>query len=310
MDIKITDMDSSSYQSFLDSLLIVLVLYKSDLESSDSFQSLDNCFKAHNASADIFIYDNSPQRLTIDLAYYKNVHYVWDATNPGVSKAYNEGFSFAEKNGKKWLLILDQDTKFQPDFLTKYYAAWTDNPGACLFAPILKLESGEIYSPCKYKFPRTFLLKEIDLGITSIKDLSLLNSGIAIDTSTFKEVGGYDERLKLDFSDFEFIDRYRNIRNNFVVVDTTGIHGFSGFQDKLDASAIRFNRYCQSFVVMCSIRSNFIEQIMLVTIALARAIKLSLKFKSLQFIVIFLKIFVSDNLSFESFTHPRGSGKN
>ncbi len=289
-------MDLISYQSFLDSLVIVLVLYKSDLEASESFQSLDACFKATNASADIFIYDNSPQRLALVLDRYNcKIHYVWDDSNPGVSKAYNEGFRFGEKNGKEWLLLLDQDTKFESNFLAKYHDAHISNPEISLLAPILELESGEIYSPCEYKFPRTSLLKKVDPGVINLQKISILNSGMLVSLKTFKEVGGYDERLKMDFTDFEFMDRYRKIRDSFLVVGTTGIHGFSGFQDEIGASLARFNRYCQSFVIMCSIRHVLSDKIVLIAIALIRAIKLSLKFKSTDFISIFCKSFTRLN---------------
>lgn len=281
-------MDLSNYQSFLDSLLIVLVLYKSNLETSDSFQSIVACFKASNTSADIFIYDNSPQRLDFVDIYNLNIHYVWDASNPGVSKAYNEGFNFGRKAGKKWLLLLDQDTEFDSDFLTKYYNSCNENVNISLFAPILRVDSGQIYSPCKYKFPRTSILEKVDPGITYIKNLSLLNSGMLISLSIFQEVGGYDDRLKMDFTDFEFIDRYRKIENIFVVVNTTGRHGFSGFQDELDASLVRFNRYCQSSIVLSLIYSNYFDKLKLIIFALVRAFKLSFKFNFFEFVTIFL----------------------
>ena len=290
-------MDLSSYRSFLDSILIVLVLYKCDLETSDSFQSIEACFTSTKANADIFIYDNSPQQLDIILDRYEfNIHYVWDASNPGVSKAYNEGFSFGESNGKKWLLLLDQDTKFEPDFLIKYYNAHTSSPDISLLAPILRLESGEIYSPCKYKFPRTFILERVDSGITDIKNLSLLNSGMLIGLNIFQAVGGYDDRLKMDFTDFEFIDRYRKVENTFIVVDTIGIHGFSGFQDELDASLVRFNRYCQSFIVLSLIYPNFFEKLKLIIVVLVRAFKLSFKFNFFGFTTIFLKHYFPNSL--------------
>jgi rhamnosyltransferase len=295
-------MDLSNYQSFLDRLLVVLVLYKSNLETSESFQSLDTCFKDNNASADIFIYDNSPQQLDPILNHHKSkIHYVWDASNPGVSKAYNEGFHFGEQHGKKWLILLDQDTKFESDFLVKYYQAWLEHPEICLFAPILKLESGEIYSPCKYHFPKTFILKKIDVGVTNLKNLSLLNSGLLISTSIFQKVGKYDERLDLDFTDFEFMDRYRKIQNHFVIVNTLGIHGFSGFQDNLDASFTRFNRYCQSFLILCSIYPGYIEITKLLNVALLRAVKLSLKFNEFKFMATFVRTLafpVLKNISF------------
>lgn len=281
-------MDLSNYQSFLDSLLIVLVLYKSDLETSESFQSIENCLRTSGSIVDVFVYDNSPQQINQVLNNHKSkVYYVWDYSNPGVSKAYNEGLDYAKKCGKQWLLLLDQDTIFDSNFLIKYYDACVSNPDISLFAPILTLDSGEIYSPCGYRFPRTFILQKIDGGITNIKNLSLLNSGLLISIDTFQKVGGYDERLKLDFSDFEFIDRYRKISSLFVIVDTVAIHGFSAVQDKVDASVARFGRYCQSIIIMCSIRPSFLEKTMLIATSLLRSIKLSLKFKSAIFVSIF-----------------------
>lgn len=282
-----------NYQCFLDKLLIVLVLYKRDLKASESFQSIIDSLKITDNSTSVFIYDNSPRPInSIDSSNELIVHYKTDISNPGVSKAYNEGFTYAKKNGKQWLLLLDQDTSFKDDFLQKYYDAFNNNPDIFLFAPILKLDSGEIYSPCKYKFPRTSILKKIDPGMKDIKNLSLLNSGILISASTFQEVGGYNEGLSLDFSDFEFLDRYRKIKDRFVVVDTEAVHGFSGVQDELDVSLLRFRRYCQSSLVMCSIHHSILDKIKLVTIALLRSIKLSLKFKSAKFAIIFVKIFI------------------
>lgn len=286
-------MDLSNYQSFLDSILIVLVLYKCDLKESESFQSIENCLNATNTNVDIFIYDNSPQKIELTLSHYKSkIHYVWNSSNPGVSKAYNEGFTFGEKAKKKWILLLDQDTKFSSGFLMEYYVSCLNNPDTSLFAPILKLDSGEIYSPCKYKFSKAFILKEVDPGITGMKNLSLLNSGILIKMKTFQEIGGYNERLKLDLSDFEFIDRYRKINNSFFILDIVAIHGFSGFQDELNASLARFSRYCQSSVIMCSIRSSLLDKTMLMTSCLIRAIKLAVNFKHVGFLNTFWKTFV------------------
>jgi rhamnosyltransferase len=287
-------MQSSSYQSFIDSILIILVFYKSNLEKSESFQSLEACFGATNTNADIFIYDNSPQQLDpIPNCSSCKIYYVWNSNNPGVGKAYNEGFRYGKNKGKKWLLLLDQDTSFESNFLIKYYDTHTSCPSASLLAPILRLESGDIYSPCTYRFPRTFILKEVNPGIVSIENLSLLNSGILIKIDIFQATGGYDERLRMDFTDFEFVDRYRKIKNDFAVVDTVGIHGFSGFQDKINASFSRFDGYCQSVVILCLIYPKPLDRIQLITFALLRSVKLSLRFRRIGFLNTFLKTLFS-----------------
>ncbi len=103
-------MDLIDYQSNANAILAVLVLYKSRLEDSATFVSLSSSLKNSNAKMDIVVYDNSPTPMVTESEHISDnwrIHYLHDETNPGVSKAYNEGFRIARKLQKRWLLLLD-----------------------------------------------------------------------------------------------------------------------------------------------------------------------------------------------------------
>ncbi|MDZ8051109.1 MAG: glycosyltransferase [Aulosira sp. ZfuVER01] len=280
-------MDSAEFQFFLKEVLAVLVLYKTDINNSDTFKSLSYCLEKKSSKLDILIYDNSPLPMLNPKQLneqYWHISYIHDETNPGVGKAYNTGYKIAKKMDKKWLLLLDQDTKFETDALIKYYQEVHRNPNSFLFAPILTSDTGELYSPCKYAFRRGFPLKNIVPGLHSSKNISLLNSGLFISMDIFGKVGGYNEKLKLDFSDFEFIDRYKQINTSFIIINTKCIHGFSAQQDSIEAALIRFGRYCESIEVLAKIH---IDASILLFFAFFRACKLSFKFKNFRFFYIF-----------------------
>ncbi|MBW4561956.1 MAG: hypothetical protein KME32_12535 [Mojavia pulchra JT2-VF2] len=280
-------MDSAEFQYFLKKLLVVLVLYKTDLNHSDSFKSLSYCLEKNSSTLDILIYDNSPlPMLNPKEMDYQNwyINYIYDETNPGVGKAYNTGYKVGRQMDKQWLLLLDQDTKFEPDALLKYYQAVYSNRNSFLFAPILTSDIGELYSPCKYAFRRGFPLKNIVPGLHNTKNISLLNSGLLINMDIFEKVGGYNEDLKLDFSDFEFIDRYKQINNFFFLINTKCLHGFSSQQDSMEAALNRFGRYCESIQVLTKIH---IDAFILLFFSLVRSCKLSVKFNNYRFIYIF-----------------------
>jgi rhamnosyltransferase len=287
-------MDLISYHSFLEELLVVLVIYQIDLDNSDSFQSI-NKILPEKSRVGLLVYDNSPTPLAqCDRNKYPNwqIYYISDRENSGVSKAYNEGYKLAKELNKKWLLLLDQDTKFAPDILEKYYNATQECSFPTIFAPLLVSNTGSFYSPCQYRFNRGFPLKKATTGLQNNNNISLLNSGLLISIELFQKIGGYNEKLKLDFSDFEFVDRYRKISSYFFIIDSKAIHGFSGDLDDCETAYKRFDRYCQSIKIMNQLDDR---SLVLWYFALLRACKLSIKFKNFRFLSLLSKLFLAGN---------------
>src|SRR5579859_5229563 len=98
-------MDHSPKIDFCNSVLVVLVIYKMKIAESPAYQSLTAELICSKKSAALFFYDNSPQPQESLVDQCWTTYYHHDPSNPGVSKAYNEGFKKAKALNKKWLLL-------------------------------------------------------------------------------------------------------------------------------------------------------------------------------------------------------------
>jgi GT2 family glycosyltransferase len=229
---------------FIDSLAVVIVVYNAKLETSESFRSVEG-MRRKGTTIDLIVYDNSltPQQ-PIETPGLR-ITYFHDPENSGVSKAYNVAAAHATALRKKWILLLDQDTTMPSDILEAYHREIGRHPELSLFVPVLKLQNGKIFSPCSYRFKRGFYLKTIAAGIHSLNKLAPVNSGMLVKLEAFHEVGGYNEKVKLDFSDFQFIERFRKVYKIFYVMDIICEQDFSDDEISFSTQANRFHYYCE-----------------------------------------------------------------
>ncbi len=264
-----------------DQILVIIVLYKIKLEESLTFMSLSNRIDKMN----FFIYDNSPNKEQVGTYTNRNFHFFYDSSNPGIGKAYNQGASFAKKLNKKWLLFCDQDSFFPENYFSTLLKAIKDNPNQILFVPKL-IANNKIISPCNFFLGRGFSLNNINIGINSLVGKSLLNSGLFIERKIFEELGGYDEKIKLDFSDHAFIKKFKRNHKTFFLLPVEIEHSFSGFVNTKDQSLIRYKYYCNgAFSYANSIGMKIIIMIWL----FLRGVKLSYTFKDFEFLLCFFK---------------------
>jgi len=275
--------------------MAVLVLYKTRLEVSETFISLGNSLKNSKLRMDIVVYDNSPTPMATALECTNDnwtIHYIHDKTNPGVSKAYNEGFRIAEKLEKKWMLLLDQDTSFPLNAIIEYSKAVRENINICLFAPIV-ISKNKIISPSRYFLNRGYGLRKVKPGVYNFHTKSLINSGMCINTRAFEKAGGYNEKIRLDFADHSFIDRYKANYSNFAVINLRCSQGFSGKQRlTLDSALVRFALYCEG---ARNKAVNKLDYFALMLVVFFRSGKLFLKYMSLKFFVIYYNEFLFGN---------------
>ncbi len=273
-------------------ILPVVVLYKQNIQDCDSLLSLFQMDDYTRYIDSIYVYDNSPQfnKETASKFNSLNIIYEKDTLNSGVSRAYNVASKYALANGYDYLWLLDQDTAFPVESLNKYVKAIEENPEIPVFSPILKTKNGNICSPCVYKWHRGFQPDKIVPGINSLLHYSPINSGMLIQVKVFCEVGGYNENVFLDFSDFQFIERVKKKYNNFYVVDFEAKQDFSN--DIIDPSALiyRYKIYCKC-AVGCE-KEKFIDKIQYFSIVFARACKLFIRTKKMNFFAVFFKHYI------------------
>jgi rhamnosyltransferase len=278
----------------INNILAVIVLYKTHYQNSVTFQSMAKAMEGLEAKLDIIVYDNSPEHLgcaeSFEFGELK-IHYKHDPTNSGVSAAYNYGARFAgNMPAKQWLLLLDQDTSFESAILKKYADAIEQFPEIKLFAPILKLSGGQIFSPCKFVFKRGFRLEEISPGRCSLQHISPVNSGMLINLDAFFKAGGYNERVKLDFSDFQFIERFKKTNPVFYVIDSTGFQDFSNAETDTEKLNLRYAFFCDGAKHFEKI--IFTDHIQLFGVAFMRAVTLALRTRRLIFFKTFYNTYI------------------
>jgi GT2 family glycosyltransferase len=266
--------DSSSF-------LTVLVLYKQRLEDSPAYRSLSRALYQQSGKRLLFVYDNSPQKQTLPSTDTWKIIYVHDASNPGVSRAYNQALVCAQQFQKDWLLLADQDTIFPITIYQCYKEALLRNPLCSVFLPTLVDVTG-IISPFTLCLGSGKRLKKSVTGKKLLTELSAVNSGLFLSRRIIEQTGGYDEKLTLDFSDIHFFHTLKQHTDHLVIVDAVCQHEHSSAQkDDLFSALHRFTIYVHG-----ARRMGHLEDAegMYWLRACLRAMKLSWRYRSFHFL--------------------------
>ena len=278
-------------KDFLKETLVIMVVYRCPPEKSPSWNSLVQEAANQKATIDLLVYDNSPEPQHFPTIPFIKMHYRHNSDNPGVSKAYNEGCVLAREEKKRWLLLLDQDTSFAEGWLQTYFQNTVEEPPALIKAPILLWES-VIISPFRYWLSKGVPTSRVEPGDYSLDRYFAINSGLLIDREVFESVGGYDESIPLDFSDFAFMCKLKKNKYRFGVIDLHGRHELSSIHEQdEDAAKQRFKLYALGSKRLTSYtRQSFFHFLL----GGGRAIRLGIRYRSLHFISILLQSWVSD----------------
>ena len=274
----------------IEDYLFILVLYEKALNDSESFNAIQKQLAEFEERSDFLVYDNSINRQQIATYSKINIEYVHDSSNSGISYAYNVGAKYANHLKKKWIILLDQDTEFEKNYIKSTIDSIMKNPEMKIFAPILKIGSNKLFSPCTFKFNRGFLIKSIEPGIKSLQEFSPVNSGMIINLNLFNEVGGYNERVKLDFSDFQFIEKVKKKISDFYVLPSESFQNFSDVEKDVIKLNKRFFYYCEG--AKNFERQSFLDSILFFIVCFQRMIFLMIKNQSFIFVKTFLKSYI------------------
>lgn len=263
------------------SILPVVVLYKVDFRDTNVFRTL----LIHYAGQRILIYENSPEPLN-QVYESEKVCYHHDAGNGGVSAAYNYGASVARQLGDvDALLLLDEDTRFEPDYLSVLETAMKAHPYIDLFVPQVLYAGHHPFSPIHrgLRMNRGAMLSE---GQYSLKQYLPVNSGACIRLSAFGKAGGYQAGIRLDFADFDFFSRLALVSEKFYRVNSTAFQSFSNEETQPDKLFRRYQFYLEG---AREARRNRQISTMVVVETLRHTLALTLRTRSLRFMKEFIK---------------------
>lgn len=142
--------------------------------------------------------------------YCADLHIVNNKSNLGMAVALNQILEYARDNGLDWFISLDQDSIAPPNMVRDYKV-------------IMKRTGVGIICPqvCDINNQTSEHLNENIESIYNEEDV--ITSGSCINVRAALNIGGFDERLFIDFVDTDFQKRillagYQIIRNNDVIL--------------------------------------------------------------------------------------------
>lgn len=273
-------------------IIIVIVTYEQNFVDCPAFETLKQNFSQQNVQFRFLIYDNSKNKSKVDMNQFPfYIKYIWDDSNGGVSKAYNVAAKYAIEKGYDWILIADQDTYFPKNALVDFQQAVINNPGIKLFIPKIRLsKNGKFMSPVKNNF---FFNKPCDRVPTNVIDpgkYAIINSGMLINVDAFWKTGGYNEMVWLDYSDYQFIERFSNYYDKAYVIESECIQSFSNDIPDISQKINRFKLFCSSVKHYKALKR--LNKFKIDCSVFKRALSLTIQSKDLRALIIFIKVYL------------------
>lgn len=178
----------------------VIITYNCDENFLNTFNSVVN------QVGKIVIVDNGSNKNTINML--KNIEKENDVQlilceeNLGIAAALNKGVKYALNNGYDWIITLDHDSNLKDDMVMKLLKGYNS---------LNDIEKEKVVS---------LLPRYIELGLNVDKQLNKeqeyikyieggITSGNIVSRKAFEEVGLFDEKLFIDFVDYDFCFRIK-----------------------------------------------------------------------------------------------------
>ncbi len=137
----------------------------------------------------LYVMDNSKKENKSRLPNNKKIVYIFNNDNLGIAEPLNKAAELARKNNYKWLLTMDQDTKFQPNVIKeiKTRIATVDEDKVGIVTP---------WHNTKLKIEKS--KEKID------HPLDVMTSGNFVNLKIHKKIGGFMNDLFIDGVDIEY----------------------------------------------------------------------------------------------------------
>jgi GT2 family glycosyltransferase len=270
---------------------IVIVVYRIAFIDTISYKSLVQALSLLQwKDYVVIIYDNTDilgWNTGLNLAEgLERVHYYHNAENGGVSAAYNYAARIAEQRNDPWILLLDQDTMLPDCSISCYLNSILTRPDLLIKAPRIRVNE-KLFSPLRFWSFKTFSKKTVQHGEQSLKKYKIINSGMLVSLNMFQKVGGYNERIKLDFSDEDFVNKIRYLTSRFEVLDFDCSHDFSLTERNLSKALDRYKHYLSGHRELK--KDSFSECLTYTIVHLIHLFKLTVMYQTTLFFSIWLK---------------------
>lgn len=164
-------------------------------------EDLNNLYVHKNQFESICVIDNgSPKGLQNELKEVcekQNIKLILNSENLGIAHALNQGFEWAIQQKFKWACCFDQDSTPPANYLSRLFLAYNTSKQKDKIA---------IIGPqlLEKKTNRAIPTSTVPNGGDLVPVQTLITSGSLVRISAYKEIGGFDSKLFIDYVDHDF----------------------------------------------------------------------------------------------------------
>ena len=188
---------------FIEKIAAVVVLYE---PTDDEIENINTYI---NEIDILYVIDNSKSNNLSIMPNNNKINYIFNNENIGVSKALNMAAKKAIENNYKWLLTMDQDTRFKCDTILDMKKA-IENTNTENIGIITPWHNTKL----KIQKPK----ERIDYPI------EVMTSGNLVNLEIYQKIGGYKDWIFIDGVDIEYglnlsSNGYKIMRLNYISIE-------------------------------------------------------------------------------------------
>ena len=267
-------------------LLFGIVCFRERFWECSSFIRLHQSYLESQSSEPlhIFVFDNTDSKdWFIDYPSFEDnikITYQRNPSNPGISFAYNRIGDFAKNNDFEYIVFFDQDSELTKNTYSVYENFSKKN---ILAAAPKVISQNQLISPSKYINYRSYLYDDLSSKKILLNGNSCINSGLMVKTSIFFETGAYNENLRLDFCDHDFIERLGTTAKELHILPYELHQNFSTDTNTLEQALFRFRLFDKD---LSAFKKNRNKLLITLLVDFPHLLRLTMQYKTLAFLKI------------------------
>lgn len=222
-------------------ICVLLVQYN---KSKVTIECLTSLLENDLENVEVLLVDNDSiaeekQKLSKYLSNHPHITLLENATNLGFSGGCNIGIRHALEKGSEWVLLLNNDTTVESDFILRVKASIRERGG--IVGLSLRNQGGRVAYAGIIKWLNSRMQHSYTLSAKSRRPLYAIGAAMLIHRNVFEKIGLFDEKYFLYYEDVDFCTRAKKagIPISFVPGITVN-HAVSTSTKQIGALRIRY----------------------------------------------------------------------
>ena len=203
------------------SVLFILVLYKTTLKESTTFKTLSKLLPNNILQKHLFVYNNSPEIPIVSECGIIQIA----SRNEMLVGAYNAGLQYAQDHGFRWIILLDQDTEITAAYIDAVNTFINDPKNAIAAVPTIQ-NNNRILSPFWYN-PNKGPFANKSHQPKHNECLTAFNSGVILQVEFILSIGGFNSQYPLDYLDYWYFHKIYLLKQEVTILHATLTHSLS-----------------------------------------------------------------------------------